>query len=83
MNDPITHSRDKVIKHKQKRVVATCGMRVVSSRTIYGPSLVDESPITCTGCVAILREREREVRQSQRAATPGQHETEDPSGEIR
>lgn len=68
------HSRDRVIKYDQRTVVAVCSMKVRVTDTIFGPLITDasHSDITCIGCRAVLREREKEA---QRAETPVQRET--------
>ena len=68
------HARDRLSQYTQRTVVAVCGMKSKTEQTIYVGliSSVMRSDVTCTGCRAILREREREA---QRAGTPGQHET--------
>jgi hypothetical protein len=73
----LMHSRDKIINYNQLRVVATCGMRVRAKKTIFAPLIpkVFNSEITCVGCKAILREREKEA---QCAETPVQRKTEKP-----
>jgi hypothetical protein len=82
MSYHMVHSRDRIVNYDQKRVVATCGMRVLVNRTMYAPLVPHplNSDITCPGCIAILREREKEAR---RAATPGRHKTDQPEGEVR
>ena len=57
----MTHARDRVIKYDQRTVVATCGLRVKTGDTVSVGLIpnVMRSALTCSGCRAILRERER------------------------
>jgi hypothetical protein len=68
----LVHAHDKIFKANQKTVTATCGLIARPADTVFAPSIpsVFDSKVTCVGCKAILREREKEA---QRAATPGRH----------
>ncbi len=59
----LTHARDREVWYNQKTVVAVCGLKVPIPRTVYVP-LIEAGSVTCVGCRAILRERERESRNS-------------------
>jgi hypothetical protein len=58
------HSRDRIIKYDQRTVVATCGLKVKTGDTVYSGLIpnVMRSDLTCSGCRAILRERERDEK---------------------
>jgi hypothetical protein len=57
INKHCIHAVDKVAPYHQKRVTAVCGARVMRQKAIYNPRLND---ITCTGCAALLMERNKE-----------------------
>ena len=58
MKTPMIHARDREVWYNQKTVVAVCGMKVPIPRTTWLPL---GQPITCVGCRAILREREKDA----------------------
>ena len=61
----MTHARDRVINYDQRTVVAVCGMKVKTGDSIFAgtiPAVVMRPDLTCVGCRAILRAREKVER---------------------
>lgn len=54
------HARDRQAWTMQKTAVAVCGRRVQVRQTAYLPGMGSET-VTCVGCRAVVRERERET----------------------
>lgn len=78
------HARDRVIKHDQRTVTATCGMRVLATTTTFTPlfprftsKISPAQTITCVGCLAILLARQGDDERPQRANAEESQPTKD------
>ena len=65
INKSVMHARTLLVRPAQKTVTAICGARVILNHALWTPNAdLNRHAVTCPGCNAMLRERDKAERES-------------------